>query len=174
VAQFVLSAPNLKDRENISEFDWNLDPALAADLGHLTFSNLIKTGSFNTPTISESANTFKADGDGYYDLQLSFTTGENIAKTFANGDTLQYTISGTGISASSFDFESFTNGGDSGPFTAAAQIQNTAGASHGGSGWVADSTGGNIQPTNVPEPSTMVMVGLGAIALASVRLRRRE
>jgi hypothetical protein len=80
VVNFVLTAPNLTGSENISEFDFNLDRALAADLGHLTFSNLIKTGSFDTPTIGQSANAFKADGDGLYDIQMSFTTGGNTSK----------------------------------------------------------------------------------------------
>jgi len=174
VVQFVLSAPHLTGSENISEFDFNVDPALSADLGHLTFSSLIKAGSFDTPTISEGENAFKADGDGYYDLKLSFTTGGNTSKTFTNGDTLQYTITGTGISASSFDFLSFTTGGDSGPFTTAAHIQNTTGAGDGGSGWVADSTGGSIHLVDVPEPSSVVIALLGVVGLFALRVLRRE
>jgi hypothetical protein len=173
VVQFVLSAPHLTGSENISEFDFNLDPALAADLGHLTFSNLIKTGSFDTPTINQMEDGFKADGDGFYDVQMLFTTGGNTNKTFTASDNLQYTVSGAGISASSFNFLSAPGGGH-GPFVTAAHIQNTTGAGSGGSGWVADSNSGNIQLTNVPEPSTIVMAGLGAIAVVSLRLRRRE
>jgi hypothetical protein len=173
VVQFVLSAPNLTGSENASEFDFNLDPALAADLGHLTFSNLIKTGSFDTPSIDQMVNGFKADGDGLYDISMSFTTGGNMSKTFTGGDTLQYTISGNGISASSFNFLSAPDGGH-GPFVTAAHIQNTTGAGSGGSGWIADSNSGNIVLTNLPEPSTILMAALGAIGLVGLRLRRRE
>jgi hypothetical protein len=133
-AIFKLTAPNLTGSESVDEFDFNLDPALSGDLGTLSFTSLIKTGSFDDPTISQGVNSFKADGDGLYDIKLSFTTGGNVNKIFTNGDSLQFTISGAGISASSFDFMSAPSG-DHGPFITAAHIQNTTGVGHGGSGW---------------------------------------
>jgi hypothetical protein len=168
---FKLTALNLTASENVSEFDFNLDPALSADLGDLTFANLTKTGSFDVPTIGQGVDSFKADGDGDYDINLSFTTGGNVAETFTNGDSVQYTISGDGISASSFDFLSHPDGGQ-GPFTTAAHIQNTTGAGSGGSGLVADSTGGTIQLQNVPEPSSCLLAGLGLIGMLVWRTRR--
>jgi hypothetical protein len=168
---FKLTAPHLTGSENVSEFDFNLDPALSSDVGHLTFTSLIKTGSFDDPTISQGVNGFKADGDGEYDINLSFTTGGNTNKTFTGGDSLQYTISGSGISASSFDFLSHPAGGH-GPFITAAHIQNTTGAGSGGSGWVADSVGGTIHLQDVPEPSSFLLAGLGVVGILAWRSRR--
>jgi hypothetical protein len=167
---FQLTAPHLTGSENISDFYFNLDPALSMDLGSLVFSSIVKTGSFDTPTINQGENAFKADGDGDYDIQLSFTTGGNVSKTFTNGDVLQYTITGNGISAASFDFLSNPDGGH-GPFITAAHIQITTGAGSGGSGWVADSTGGRIVP-NVPEPSSLLLGALGLIAVVVPCWRR--
>jgi hypothetical protein len=132
---------------------------------------LIKIGSFDDPTISQGVNGFKADGDGEYDINLSFTTGGNTNKTFTGGDSLQYTISGSGISASSFDFLSHPAGGH-GPFITAAHIQNTTGAGSGGSGWVADSVGGTIHLQDVPEPSSFLLVGLGVVGILAWSSRR--
>ena len=101
---FQLTAPHLTGNENISEFYFNLDPALSMDLGSLVFSNTVQGGSFTLPTISQQENGFKADGDGRYDNHLSFATGGNVNSTFTSGDSLQYTITGSGISAASFDF----------------------------------------------------------------------
>jgi hypothetical protein len=168
---FTLTAPNLTGSENVSELDVNLDPALSADLGHLAFTGLVKGGSFDTPTISQMEDGFKADGDGLYDIQFGFTVGGNTSKTFTNGDSLQYTITGTGLTATSFDFLSTPDGGH-GPFTMAAHIQNTTGPGSGGSGWIADSTGGTLTP--VPEPATFVLFGSALAILASARALRRR
>ncbi len=169
---FKLTALNLTGSENIDVFDFNLDPALAADLGNLAFSSLIKTGAFDTPTISQGVNAFKADGDGDYDIQLSFTTGGNTNKTFTQGDSIQYTITGAGISASSFNFLSNPDGGH-GPFTTAAHIQNTTGAGNGGSGWIADTSGGSFHLIEVPEPSSIALAFFAMACSVGIWRRRK-
>jgi hypothetical protein len=166
---FLLSAGNLVASENISELDLNLIPSQYADIP-LTFSSELKAGSFDSAVISQAVDAFKADGDGFYDIQLLFTTGGTAAKVFNNGDVLHYTISGPGLTATSF--QSLSNpGGGAGPYYIAGHVQNTTGAGHGGSGWVTDSTGGTIGGPNIPEPTTIVM-SLIAAALA-VPLARR-
>jgi hypothetical protein len=166
-----LTAPNLTGSENVSEFYFNIDPALSMDLDHLIFSNLVKGGSFDTPTIDQGENAFKADGDGKYDIHFSFTTGGNVSKTFTTGESLQYTITGAGISASSFDFMSAPDGGH-GPFITAAHVQNTTGVGSGGSGWVADTTGGTIVTQSVPEPTSVALFALGLVGTAAWGRRR--
>jgi len=169
---FTLSAANLVSSENVSELDLNIVPSLNGDLP-LSFTGLVKTGSFTTPGISQGNDSFKADGDGFYDLQLSFAVGGTLATTFSNGDTLKYTITGTGLTALSFQTLSTPAGGH-GPYVMAAHIQNTTGAGAGGSGWVTDSTGGTVN-NNVPEPTGIVTASIGAaLGLLGFRRFRRK
>jgi len=158
---FTLTAPNLTSTENVEQLYINLDPALIGNLP-LTFGGLVKGGSFDTPTISQGDNAFKADGDGEYDILLSFTPGGNTSKTFTIGDSLQYTITGAGLTANSFAFLSNPAGGH-GPFYFAAHSQNTTGAGSGGSGWVTGpaTTGGAI-----PEPAAATLALLGTACFA--------
>jgi hypothetical protein len=162
-----LTAPHLTASENVVELDLNIVPGLSGDLP-LAFSGLVKTGSFDTPTIAQGEDAFKADGDGFYDIRLSFTVGGNTSKTFTNGDSLKYTLSGAGLTAASFDTLSTPAGGH-GPFLFAAHSQNTTGAGSGGSGWI---TGPKINA--IPEPSTVTLAVLGGIGLLGVTLMRRR
>ena len=115
--------------------------------------------------ISQGVDAFKADGDGFYDILLSFSSGGNVNKTFTQGDILEYTISAPGLTATSFDFLSAPAGGH-GPFHLAAHIQNTGGGED--SGWVTDSTGGSLI---VPEP-TSATLALLAMSMLLVALSR--
>ena len=155
---FTLTAPHLTGTENVTEFDINLDPSLYGLLP-LSFGGLAKTGSFDTPSISQGVDGFKADGDGKYDIQLSFTTGGNASKTFTNGDSLKYTITGAGLTANSFAFLSQPDGGH-GPFYFAAHSQNTTGAGSGGSGWI---TGPATSGSPIPEPASAALAVLGSL-----------
>jgi hypothetical protein len=170
---FLLSAGNLVASENISELDLNLIPSQYADIP-LTFSSELKAGSFDSPVISQAVDAFKADGDGFYDIQLMFAVGGTAAKVFGSGDVLHYTISGPGLTATSF--QSLSNpGGGHGPYYIAAHVQNTTGAGSGGSGWVTDSTGGTIGGPNIPEPTAIAMGLIAAVlALPMARLLRRK
>jgi hypothetical protein len=160
---FTLTAPNLTGTENVEEFYMNLDPSLYGLLP-LSFGGLVKGGSFDTPSISQGIDGYKADGDGEYDIKFGFTPGGNVSKTFTTGDSLKYTITGTGLTAASFAFLSTPAGGH-GPFYFAAHSQNTTGQGSGGSGWI---TG----PEIVPEPSAAL---LGTLAcLGAVFFRRRH
>ncbi|MBI3839520.1 MAG: PEP-CTERM sorting domain-containing protein [Planctomycetia bacterium] len=164
---FDLTGAHLTSTENISELDLNLDPALSADLGSLTFTELSRTGSFTTPTIFQGEDNFRANSGGLYDIRLSFAVGTN--HTFIGGDAIQYSIAGAGLTASSFDFLSTPAGGH-GPFVMAAHIQNTP-AGGGSSGWVTDSVNSHVQA--VPEPSTACLAGFGLISLATIACGRR-
>ncbi len=166
---FALSAPNLSDNENVVQFNFNIDPSLSDDLGELMFTDPVQNGSFDLPTISQQEDHFKADGDGKYDIRFVFTSGGNTDDTFSSGDSLQYTISGDGITAESFDALSADAGGH-GPFVIAAHVQNTMGAGSGGSGWITDSNGATVVP--VPEPSGIVLAALGLLEVWAIRRRR--
>lgn len=155
-----LSATNLTGGEFVS--DWYLNFAQDSLVNSLVFTAPTKIGSFATPTISLGTNDFKADGDGYYDIRLSFATSAN--NRFKAGNCISYTISGiAGLTADSFNAVSLSSGG-TGPFTNAAHVQNIGSSS--ASGWVT---------TSVPEPSsaTSIIAVLGMLSSGMI-LRRRK
>jgi hypothetical protein len=137
--------------EKIAKVFFNLDPIL--DPAGLNFSLSGKVGDFADPTVSLSANTYQADGDGIYDILIDFDT--DTAGAFNGGESVLFSISYAGITAGSFDYMSLPGGGK-GPFPVAAHLlglgedQNSAWAT-------------------VPEPATMLILGLG-----SVLLRKRK
>jgi hypothetical protein len=159
-----VTAPNLTASENILNLHLNLDPSQYGLLP-LSFGGLVKGGAFDTPTISQGVDAFMADGDGKYDIMLSFTSGGTTANTFTNGDSLKYTITGAGLTAGSFSFLSTPAGGH-GPFYFASHIQNTTGAGAGGSGWV---TGPAIPSGGVPEPASATLALLACFGAALLR-----
>jgi hypothetical protein len=135
---------------------FNLDPALNPN--DLIFSAPVKTGTFTDPTISTGVNAFQADGDGLYDIELTFANAPP-ADRFGVGDAVEYTITGiASLTANSFDFFSAPAGGN-GPFPVAAHVQGI-GSSGANSGWV----------THVPEPASLGLLFLG-LPLALARRR---
>jgi hypothetical protein len=158
-----ISTAGLQGTEFISDFYLNINPSLTVT--SLAFSQTSKTGSFANPAISTGEDAFKADGDGYYDVDLSFATANG--STFTVGDSVTYQITGiTGLNANSFDYMS-TSGGGAGTWLAAAHIQ-SIGAS-GASGWIAPS-----QLTPVPEPAPILLSSLAiGLWVGARRLRNR-
>jgi hypothetical protein len=142
-----ISTAGLQGTEFISDFYFNLNPSL--DANSLSLSQTSKTGSFANAGIATGNNTLKADGDGYYCVDLSFATANG--STFTVGDSVTYQITGiTGLDAADFDFTS-TGGGGEGSWIAAAHVQ-SIGANGSASGWAAPT-----QFLAVPEPSTVLL-----------------
>ncbi|MBI2826021.1 MAG: hypothetical protein HYX69_15155 [Planctomycetia bacterium] len=162
-----IAGSGLSFNESVSELSLNLDPSL--DPANLVFSAPTKSRAFTTPTIATAANAFKADGDGFYDIDLAFAVGSG-ASTFRSGDSIEYTITGiASLNALSFNFLSKPAGGH-GPFIMAAHVQNTGGAGGGSSGWVTDSGGGQVL---IPEPATCLLAALAGLGILVVRRRIR-
>jgi hypothetical protein len=162
----LIGTANLTGTEDVMSFYFNFDDAL--NLPGLGFSLVSTNGAFNLPSITLDENNLKADGDGKYDIRLDFTTGMNVSQTFGAGDSISFLLIYTGtLDETNFTCLSAPAGG-SGPFYAAAHIQNTTG---GQSAWVAaDST--TIVP--IPEPSTFALVVFGSLmCLLAVRDRKR-
>ena len=150
-----LSTPNLTANEFVSEWSFNLDPALSP--GSLVFSAPTKTGSFTSPSISTGVDAFKADGDGYFDIKLGFATGGGTSERFGVGDAVEYTITGIpSLTSASFDFLSAPGGGH-GPYPTAAHVQSIG---EDDSGWV-----------TAPEPTSVILVLTGGVGFL---IRRRR
>ncbi len=146
-----LSETNLTGNEIVSEWVFSFDPGFT--LGNLVFSAPTKIGNFNDPVISTGTDSFAVTGTGTgsYDIRFAFfTTGNNANKHFGVGESVEYTITSTdAINVDSFDFA--PSGGH----------RRTA-AGIDGLGFIA-----------VPEPATLALVVLGALAMAPHRRRWR-
>lgn len=107
----------------------------------LMFTEQSSKGNFGTAKVSTGENSFKAGGDGKYDIQIDFSG------MFSANDSITFLITGVaGLNGSDFSYLSQPAGG-SGPFYAAAHIQ---GLANGDSTWIEPGAG----PLPVPEPST--------------------
>lgn len=99
--------------------------------------------------VRQGLDARKADGDGYYDLELNYT-----GTSFGPNSHSVYKLSGTGLTASSFFSLSSPSGGYF-PFYAAA---------HTGGSWVAA----------IPEPETYAMLAAGLMLMGWVARRRKQ
>jgi len=148
-------ATNLVGSEFVSGLYLNVVSGI--DPSGLSFVNPVKTGSFDIPTISLGTDQFKADGDGYFDIRLSFATGGGASKRFGSTEALSYTINGpASLTAASFD--ALSASGNKPGLEIAAHVQGI-GQDGSYSGWV----------TSAPEPSALSLLALSVVGI----LRRR-
>jgi hypothetical protein len=165
--QLTVSNLNLSGTENVDQLYLNLNPTL--DATKLHFSYLMGSGSFDLPSITEGTNSYKADGDGKYDILFNFTSNSNDKHQFTQGEWFTYTITGiTGLTAADFGYLSFPAGG-AGPFYAAAHVQRIGNGSF--SGWISADIVTPITP--VPEPSAASLVEIALFLFVGFRLWKR-
>jgi hypothetical protein len=148
----------------------NFDPNRSSELADLGFTYQSSTGGFtDQSTVLTGSNSFKADGDGSYDILFTYTTTN---KPFQGSVSQTYLITDSAgtIHSSDFDFLSQPPTGGNGPFYAAIHVQNTP----SGSAWVSGTPGGTGDlPGIAPEPSTMALAALGGLGFLGYGLRRR-
>lgn len=149
--QLTVTNVGLSSGEFMSGLYFNINPA--DNVNNLKFSEVSSAGSFTAPMISLGEDSFKADGDGKYDILLSFGTSNGT--TFTTDNSITYTITGiASLSSSDFGYQS-TPAGGAGPFYAAAHIQGTP-PNNGQSCWIEPDKG----PLPVPEPSPKLLLAL--------------
>ena len=129
----------------------------------LAASDLHITGGPAGVSISQGLDSFKADGDGFYDVELGMSGFHLIDP----GGTTTFTITGTGadasITASSFDALST---GSPSPFGSAVHIQ---GLNLGNSVWASPGPG-----AGAPEPATIVSLATMVIGFGACYAVRRK
>jgi len=113
-----------------------------------------------TMTFNFGSNAFQADGDGIYDILVDFNTA--AANRLTPGEAIVFDLTSTTVGFTSDSFLVFSvPGGGNGPFRIAAHIQ---GLPDGGSDFITEG--------QVPEPTSMLLLGSGLATLAA-GLRKR-
>ncbi len=151
---------NLVGSEFVGGWYFNFNDSL--DVNNLNFNRIGGT-AIKDPSISTGLNSFKADGDGYFDILFDFPNKKK--DRFIAQDTLVYEISNSNpISGLDFAFESAPGGGN-GSWYSAAHVQSISGDF---SGWI-----GAGPAVAVPEPSTYLMLGT-LLGIVLIFARRRK
>ncbi|MBI5100000.1 MAG: hypothetical protein HZB30_12275 [Nitrospirae bacterium] len=158
--QLTMSATNLTGTEFITRWFFNS----SVDSTGLTFSPVNIT-AISEPTINKASNYYKADGDGYFDIDFDFQTSAGTGR-FTGGETIVYNITGSSINATTFNLISAPDGAGNGLYNSVAKVQGING-SDGTSGWIANTT-------VVPEPVSSTLFIVGGLVLGFRRFRKMK
>jgi hypothetical protein len=163
--RFAVTNLNLSGSENVGGLYFNLNPRYSPSVLALSVEG--GSGGFLTPSVSLGANTFKADGDGMYDILFSFDEGGTDATRFTANEYLVWRITGIPtLTAADFAYLSKPAGG-AGPFYAAVHVQRIGTRSL--SGWIAATDISSVSA--VPEPTALTLL-VGGLALMIARRRK--
>lgn len=144
---------------------FNFDPARNASTD-LTFT--FQSGQA-AQSISTGINNSEPPGQGGdFDIAFTFETSNN-ANRFTSGETSVYLITGSGITAASFNTLSQN---ENNAFVSVFKVQGIP--PNGGSGEVAGTVGQPPPPPVVPAPPSVILAGIGVLGFGGLaRLRRR-
>jgi hypothetical protein len=147
-----MSALGSLQTSSISEVYFSFDSSII-DLA----VSVIDDSAVGPTSIFIGQNSYQADGDGIYDLYFDLPPPPgSMADRFSANETIIYQITGTGLTAASFNYLSEPGGGN-GPFYAAAHVQQTGDGSQ--SDWIGV----------VPIPAAVWLFGSGLGLLGWMR-----
>jgi hypothetical protein len=136
--------------EFVDVWDFNVDPTIAG-LSVAYLSGVM------AKTVGIAEDSFKADGDGYFDIQFDFANGPPSNRFGPQGGIQSvYEFSATGLTPWSFNFLSLGEGNSPDGLLTAAHIEGIG----EGSGWITNPA---------PGSSLLAVMGLGVIALVGKR-----
>jgi hypothetical protein len=148
---------------------FNFNPSKDSILSHLTFTLQSNTNLSQAASVSLTDEGFKADGTGgFFDILFKYSGG---SKPFQNGEqqTYKITTSSGSITAADFYYKSSSDSStdDEKGYLGAVHVQNT-GPNQNGSAFVSGTD------SVAPEPSSVVLFGIGGVGLTGLMARRRR
>lgn len=154
--RLTIDALGLTGNESVTGVYLNFDPGL--DPTQLSFS-AIDNADAPPIGIQTGADSFMADGDGFFDVLFDLAPPGSGNVRLTGGESIVYDLVYVApITVASFDYDSVMGGG-AGSYVAAAHIQ--AIGPNDESGWIGP----------VPEPGTGLLIGLGLLGASRRRLR---